>query len=271
MSKRKARDLENDEFRDRISKRGKGNSGQSIKKRVDKLVTNANRLSADDFVSKYIDRTSLQFVPSRSSGRKNDQVSVEYTINLARPEDAGSAVLSQAFDLIEATQRDYYQNSSIGWHPKRKTAEMREDTMRYLLARQKPKEHSSLEPLLGYLSFMLTFDSIPSVPVLYIYEIHVDGRSAGKGLGSHLMQIAENIAREVGLEKIMLTCFLRNEKAKRFYEERGFVKDVCSPEDREVRRKVVKVDYWIMSKLVVKNSDPVTSSTAISKDDAGKG
>jgi hypothetical protein len=46
----------------------------------------------------------------------------------------------------------------------------------------------------------------------------------------------------------MLTCFLCNKKAYRFYADHGFLKDACSPEDRKTRNKLVPVDYAILSK-----------------------
>jgi hypothetical protein len=64
------------------------------------------------------------------------------------------------------------------------------------------------------------------------------------------MDVAEKIAENVAVEKVMLTCFLSNEHAHRFYKKRGYVADVCSPEDRRTRNKVVKPDYVIMSKDV---------------------
>lgn len=64
------------------------------------------------------------------------------------------------------------------------------------------------------------------------------------------MRAAEGIAREAGVDKVMLTCFVSNENAWAFYRKLGYEVDVCSPGDRTTRNKVVKVDYVIMSKDV---------------------
>ena len=64
------------------------------------------------------------------------------------------------------------------------------------------------------------------------------------------MDLAESIAEKSGVEKVMLTCFLRNTKAHGFYAQRGYVADACSPEDRTTRTKVIKPDYVIMSKVL---------------------
>ena len=64
------------------------------------------------------------------------------------------------------------------------------------------------------------------------------------------MHVADLLAQNMGLAKVMLTCFLCNKKAYRFYADHGFLKDACSPEDRKTRNKVVAVDYAILSKDV---------------------
>ena len=159
--------------------------------------------------------------------------------------------LQKCFELIERTSRHDYEPSSFGWHPKRKMREMKEKEMRYIILKDCPPQDSSEAGISGFLSFMLTHDSTPSVPVLYIYEIHLDNGTRGKGLGRSLMKMAENIAKRVGVEKVMLTCFKSNGNARSFYEKMGYDVDICSPDDRKTRNKVDKVDYVIMSKDLV--------------------
>lgn len=48
----------------------------------------------------------------------------------------------------------------------------------------------------------------------------------------------------------MLTCFVSNERARRFYEKLGFGVDECSPRERKLRGKLIVPDYVIMSKRV---------------------
>jgi RimJ/RimL family protein N-acetyltransferase len=51
--------------------------------------------------------------------------------------------------------------------------------------------------------------------------------------------------------KVMLTCFLSNQRALDFYRKLGFEKDAISPEARELRGgKTFTPDYVIMSKTV---------------------
>lgn len=53
------------------------------------------------------------------------------------------------------------------------------------------------------------------------------------------------------ITKVMLTCFLSNERALRFYQKLGYEKDPISPGPRTLRRgKILQPDYIIMSKKV---------------------
>ena len=170
------------------------------------------------------------------------------TIDFLASSQLSAGVLGQCLRLVETTSRKDYEASSIGWHPKRKKREMREDDMRYLILFRTGT--GDVAPVIGFLSFMLTHDSTPSVPVLYIYEIHLKDEAQGLGLGTHFMDLAEDIAGKVGVEKVMLTCFVSNERARGLYRRRGYSTDACSPEDRTTRGKTIKADYVIMSKPI---------------------
>ena len=226
----------------------------------DPLITTLNALPTCQFRDRYIPADVLHYT---SRARHSEELRT-VAIDFKAASDLSKEELSSCFNLVETTSRTDYEPSSWGWHPGQKRHEMREEGMRYLLVRE-PVASSDFdgpggygadlkgaETVAGFLSFMMTHDSSPSVPVLYIYEIHLEAGLRRSGLGAHLMGIAEDIARNTGVEKTMLTCFLSNERALGFYRGRGYGRDVCSPEDREMRRKVVKVDYVIMSKDVVR-------------------
>lgn len=63
----------------------------------------------------------------------------------------------------------------------------------------------------------------------------------------HLEVVASKIPRT---EKVMLTCFLRNQRALKFYEKLGYVKDESSPEERRLRKGSRAIDYVILSKRI---------------------
>lgn len=209
------------------------------------LIDQVNALAIKIFQDRYVDEAWLSFkIKSLHSG---------FDIQLKPASALTNTDFDECFNLISTTSRTDYIHSSWGWHPGRKKCEMKEDEMRYLLVRVSPSDptqdlEEKGEEVQGFLSFMLTYDSTPSAPVLYIYEIHLSSPVRKLGLGSHLMSAAEDIAQRVGVEKVMLTCFLSNEHALRVYEKRGYKVDACSPEDRTVRRRIVKADYVILSK-----------------------
>ncbi|KNG49272.1 flavin-containing monooxygenase [Stemphylium lycopersici] len=166
--------------------------------------------------------------------------------------------------LVERTSGDDYRASSIGWNTRKKKDEMMDKEMLYLLVRQgdvevatggdeADKDHVENSSILGFISFMFTWDDPPHEEreVVYIYEIHLDESLRGKGLGSRLIGFVEHVARECQVEKTMLTVFTANEGAKNMYEKLGYDRDECSPHDRVMRNKIIKPEYVIMSKTLV--------------------
>lgn len=67
------------------------------------------------------------------------------------------------------------------------------------------------------------------------------------------MGMVEDVARNVGVEKVMLTCFVRNRVARGFYEKLGYVVEEVI-EGRKLRgAKTEEVDesgYLIMGKHI---------------------
>jgi N-alpha-acetyltransferase 40 len=81
-----------------------------------------------------------------------------------------------------------------------------------------------------------------------------DGGNDRAGLGADLMKHLEVIGASIpGTVKTMLTCFLSNKSALRFYEKIGYQKDEYSPEPRILRNGTkVEVDYVILSKPIIR-------------------
>ncbi|KAK3674959.1 hypothetical protein LTR78_005303 [Recurvomyces mirabilis] len=233
------------------------------------LIKSLNALQVAGLEGQHFDPAWLHYVPQPRTiaqpilSPHPEQRS--YTITLISASQLLTSEVTACFDVISSTSKTDYENSTFGWHPKRKLKEMRENEMRYLLVRsQAPSSAASTtsppttnqetaartEPIEAFVSFMATHDSDPPVPVLYIYEIHLLPHLRKIGLGAHLMHIVESVAESMGVRKVMLTCFLSNEKALAFYKRRGYVKDICSPGPRKTRGRVVEPDYVIMSRDV---------------------
>ena len=125
---------------------------------------------------------------------------------------------------------------------------MRLDDMRYLLVKSHPGgSEIDQEELQGFLSFLLTYED--GYEVVYCYELHLAPTLRGHGVGKQLMMMMENVGRNVGVAKAMLTVFVENEAALKFYERLGYEEDEYSPQPRKLRNGVVKdPTYVILSK-----------------------
>ncbi|KAF2266249.1 hypothetical protein CC78DRAFT_531657 [Lojkania enalia] len=179
------------------------------------------------------------------------------------------------YNLIRLTSSAHYKASSVGWVPSEKRKEMKHEHMWYLLVRKnvpkpnleainsesradwftsseispQPAPPAQPGPVVGFLSLMFTHDDYPNDKIVcYIYEVHLGPSLRGSGLGSHLITVAETLAKRCGIGKTMLTVFGANTKARRLYERLGYVKDPSSPEDRVVRRRNISAEYRILSK-----------------------
>ncbi|CAI7626741.1 unnamed protein product [Penicillium pancosmium] len=112
------------------------------------------------------------------------------------------------------------------------------------------RQSSESARILGFLSFMVTYED--GKEVVYCYEIHLSRVARGRGLGGVLMNRMEGIGRLIGLEKAMLTVFKSNVAAREFYRKGGYEVDENSPQPRTLRNGTVKEwDYEILSKRLI--------------------
>jgi ribosomal protein S18 acetylase RimI-like enzyme len=92
--------------------------------------------------------------------------------------------------------------------------------------------------------FCLDDDEVPGYAVLYVYEIQVGQSHAGLGIGTFLMNLLQDVAHTVGLDKVALTALKSNVTALRFYKDRlGFKLD-----DTDPSHGGETADYEILSK-----------------------
>ena len=236
------------------------------------LVERTNKLSIEEFTSKYVPSPSLEIkglgsiteAQKQSTDEKdrNDE-ETSYSLDIYTAKSIPTADFDACFRLIELTVANAYRSSGMGWSASKKRKEMRLPDMKYLILRRgsrdrtpaKSEEYPREGQLLGFLSFMVTYED--GKEVLYCYEIHLSPEAQGQGLGKQLMIRYEDIGRRIGLEKVMLTVFKSNPKAMRFYERLGYVVDEFSPPVRILRNGIVKEpEYLILSKpLKVPTSD----------------
>ncbi|KAJ5579897.1 uncharacterized protein N7459_005882 [Penicillium hispanicum] len=238
------------------------------------LVERTNALRIEEFISNYV--SPLISTASEASDQSSKDESFQPTGRsqqdaISTPLDVYSAAtipdadLEACLDLVQLTSGDDYAASGMGWSRPKKRSEMRLPDMKYLIVRgagrsaaeQQQERRPADEPdgpassedrdVLGFLSFMVTYED--GKEVVYCYEIHLSPTGRGKGLGALLMSRMEAIGRLVGVEKAMLTVFKSNTTARRFYEKGGYEVDEYSPQPRKLRNGTVKeFDYLILSK-----------------------
>ncbi|MEM0017117.1 MAG: GNAT family N-acetyltransferase [Candidatus Korarchaeum sp.] len=76
--------------------------------------------------------------------------------------------------------------------------------------------------IVGVVWIGMRLDTVHYVPVCYVYDIEVKEEFRGRGLGSKLLQMAEETCREWGLEELMLSVEATNSEALSWYERRGY-------------------------------------------------
>ena len=171
----------------------------------------------DEDVAKITTRTPLGHKPLVLASKRSN----EYVIRFTASTHIETSDLNICLDLIALTSSADYKASSIGWSPPKKRAEMLLDDMKYLLWSKKEDWAPGLPTykIEGFLSFMLTYED--HIPVIYCYEIHLEPRLQGRGIGRMLMGMMESVGRQAGVRKAMLTVFTRNVAARGCYERMG--------------------------------------------------
>jgi ribosomal protein S18 acetylase RimI-like enzyme len=209
--------------------------------RQGKVVECANTLSLQDFREAYCPRDlRTRFGVWNEDG--HGQLVALLTSPAVNDDGESADVIDQCFQLVELTSAEDYRKSEMGWSPVKKRKEMQLPDLKYLVL-----QSSQDLDVQGFISFMVTYED--GREVLYVYEIHLTPRLQGKGLGRKLMEVAEQVGRNVGLEKVMLTVFRSNTTAVGMYAKLGYSVDEYSPQPKILRNGAVKESsYVILSK-----------------------
>lgn len=166
-----------------------------------------------------------------------------------------SRLETQCLDLIAETSKADYEGSEFGWSRIKKRKEMLLPDMKYVLVTDRHSDGMDFD-LAGFISFMITYED--GHEVVYIYELHFREQSRGAGWGSMLMEVAEQIGHEIGVDKAMLTVFKSNDRAVKWYKKRGYEVDEYSPEPRKLRDgTVIELKYLILSKRLKEEGENV--------------
>ncbi|RAH51366.1 N-terminal L-serine N(alpha)-acetyltransferase NAT4 [Aspergillus brunneoviolaceus CBS 621.78] len=220
------------------------------------LVERTNALPLAEFINLYVPKEDLHITSQVNTEEQQQQQQQHYTITLYTAATLPPTLFTQCFQLIETTSADAYRASSIGWSPPKKRKEMQLPDIKYLVLRRatpqsretRPENEQEDEEVLGFLSFMVTYED--GFEVVYCYEVHLAASVQRQGLGAQLMRVFLRIGERLGMAKAMLTVFRANGAAIRFYERLGFGVDESSPRPRRLRNGTVKdPDYRILSRV----------------------
>ena len=171
----------------------------------------------------------------------------------------------EMFNLFEINMKQQYLQN-WGWNPLEKRNEMFHPMNRFLCVYESTEEMKgeggedgvvdktifelkqipySERKLVAYTMFRFDWDDEeePEHPVLYCYELQVCSTFQGDRIGRILMEQLINISEKLKLWKVLLTCFVSNSGALKFYRSIGFDSDVNSP----IAQGMTNCDYEILS------------------------
>ncbi|KAI4159940.1 MAG: hypothetical protein LQ342_006156 [Letrouitia transgressa] len=206
-------------------------------------IETANSLSLHDYRTRFLPFT-LNSVTANAESPSFIEIKFESSLSIA------PAHIQECFHLVASTSASAYAASSIGWSPSKKRKEMELPDLRYLLVLGPSQGTKIVE---GFLSFMLTYED--GHEVIYCYEIHISHRLRGNGIGRHLVALMEAVGRNAEMEKSMLTVFVENEGALKFYDKLGYKKDEYSPGPRKLRNRVTKEPTYIILSKRLRSSE----------------
>ncbi|ANZ77347.1 BA75_05010T0 [Komagataella pastoris] len=169
----------------------------------------------------------------------------KFKIFTPRKENAHS--IAQAIRLIDRGLGELYIKVNGPHWLENKVEEATESGLIYLAV-----EDEALGELRGFISFMHDLDN--SLPVLYLYEIHVAEQYRNLKLGSDLLTIyhtvGERIVRDwkssIPLVATSLTVFSENTRALSWYKKQGYEIADHSPKDRQLRNLTRRPQYYIL-------------------------
>ncbi|XXH02997.1 hypothetical protein Hte_009387 [Hypoxylon texense] len=214
---------------------------QSTKRRraTTNPIERANQKDDDTFVKEHLCPSTPAWTEWTSPKTQDN-----FSVSLIRSGNMTAEDLEACFKLVEETSKADYESSSVGWKPGKKITEMKSPGLRYIMVKDVAGS------VRGFTSLMPTYEE--GEPVVYCYEIHLKPELQGTGLGKVLMGFLESVAANTPpIKKVMLTCFLSNQRALSFYKKSGFEEDEISPEPRKLRfGKEFIPDYMIMSKPI---------------------
>ena len=159
-------------------------------------------------------------------------------------------------DLVDSNIGEFYcRYQGLSWR-NNKWIEMQEEGLMYVWYTDDDGN------LVGFISFLLTYDEVDKV--MYLYEVQVDYRYRKKGIGRlfiesfhGLAKKLKNLSQQEDSNKILynegtnLTVFSDNILALAWYRRMGYTLTDDSPRDKLLRGKILKPNYYLLSKRIM--------------------
>eukprot|EP00026_Physarum_polycephalum_P014488 Phypoly_transcript_15006.p1 GENE.Phypoly_transcript_15006~~Phypoly_transcript_15006.p1 ORF type:complete len:173 (+),score=17.25 Phypoly_transcript_15006:424-942(+) len=161
---------------------------------------------------------------------------LQLELESVRPEKVTEELRTWMFNLAKENMEQWYK-TAWGWSDSKKLNELQDPDSRFLVA----FEVGSRKPK-AFMHFRFVFEN--EVEVLYVYELQAESDIRSKGVGRLMMKLSELIAIKYQMKKVMLTCFIKNDRAIQFYLKKlNYEIDEISPsksiEENEITYEIL--------------------------------
>jgi len=150
----------------------------------------------------------------------------DYIIEGCRSDGIGMELKKIMVDMVESALKSYYE-SAWGWSRDDKMKELFTRDAHFIIIRNNTNDNN----IVGFAMYRFLWDDDeePEFPCLYLMELNILSECRGHGIGKYIIDLLFKIQNRWNLWKVMLTCFIENEPAMKFYMKLGFGIDVYSP------------------------------------------
>ena len=187
----------------------KGNKAKLKKlQRLKELEENKKRTNVvkyANYVAEGTVKNTLEdFAAFKKYNRNGLDIFIEFTSGATMDEDTKT----RTYEVLKENMKQMYDKSGWGWNNRKKMKEHTDPDARFLIARNVEGE------VIGFTHFRFLIEH--NKEVLYIFELQVAINGRRCGLGRHMMQICELMARKNSMKFVMLTVFKNNLNAMSF-------------------------------------------------------
>ena len=167
----------------------KGNKAKLKKlQRLKELEENKKRTNVvkyANYVSEGTVKNTLEdFAAFKKYNRNGLDIFIEFTSGATMDEDTKT----RTYEVLKENMKQMYDKSGWGWNNRKKMKEHTDPDARFLIARNVEGE------VIGFTHFRFLIEH--NKEVLYIFELQVAINGRRCGLGRHMMQICELMARK---------------------------------------------------------------------------